>query len=541
MLEECGCLPPPACARRRAAGHETDGNPLKSLLGKIGLPQAVGLVIDEKEVVGSAVVSTPLGPVEVARSTADFEQQPLAAAVDRVLVALVGKRDRRRVPVALGLPARNVFFSTRPIQTTSTDASPAVLLREALRSPTISIDDMAVDVIKARPGRRSLASIAACPRRPLAELLSTLAGCGVRPFRVEPGPCGLLRAGTRQRRDPLRGRPALRVFLGESRGLAILTAGSLPLVWRMFDLPRGAEAAAILATSRSLQTLSKHCGIEQPFRSVILHGRADLGGLLEFDWFQDEVGTRAEWLAEPAFDRANVAFGLAIGCFTDSPRSFDLARSLKPRASLRELFPWRELVVQAGLVACMAAVLVQHGRTLDASLAASAGQNQSSPEFAARGAAELETEKRELEQRVGAVRRFLGSRTLWTPYTRDLPSRLPHNVFLASLQGTCELGSAGKEKAAKPKKSLILKAAATIPPTGSVPHEIDRFLDSLREHPLLQKDFPVVELADLKQFQSQRGPNPDALFTVVCLPRPAKTPLTNGAAPAQETGKTSAP
>ena len=43
---------------------------------------------------------------------------------------------------------------------------------------------------------------------------------------------------------------------------------------------------------------------------------------------------------------------------------------------------------------------------------------------------------------------------------------------------------------------------APISPDGSTPREIDAFLESLRNHPLLQRDFPLVELADIKRYQA---------------------------------------
>ena len=37
--------------------------------------------------------------------------------------------------------------------------------------------------------------------------------------------------------------------------------------------------------------------------------------------------------------------------------------------------------------------------------------------------------------------------------------------------------------------------------------------------PLLQRDFPLVELADIKWFQPNMHAQPTAIFTVICLPK----------------------
>jgi hypothetical protein len=47
-------------------------------------------------------------------------------------------------------------------------------------------------------------------------------------------------------------------------------------------------------------------------------------------------------------------------------------------------------------------------------------------------------------------------------------------------------------------------------------------LSALRNHPLLQQDFPVVELADIKTAQATRNQEATTLFTVLCLPKQTK-------------------
>ncbi|NQT13394.1 MAG: hypothetical protein HQ582_11630 [Planctomycetes bacterium] len=55
-----------------------------------------------------------------------------------------------------------------------------------------------------------------------------------------------------------------------------------------------------------------------------------------------------------------------------------------------------------------------------------------------------------------------------------------------------------------------------------MPREIDDLLDTLRAHPMLKRDFPIVELAELKQVQKRSADIPRARFTVVCLPKKKK-------------------
>lgn len=496
---------------------------MKSLLAGIGLPRAIGLYYDQRAVHLSQVVATPLGPVEVARHSQTAAPDELAAVLQRLLTPLLGRRGLRQVPVAVGLPAAQTYFSTRPIQTASSDVSPHVLLREALRSSNVSVDEMVVDVIKTRPDKRQVASIVSCDRKYLAGLLDSLGECGVRPHRAEPAPCALLRAAAGGNRAGRNAKVLLRLVLGERQALAVLAANGLPLVWRPVSLHLGDEASALLSVSRSLQTMSRLCGVESPLDGVMLHGRPDLARLLDVDWLQQEMGAPVKWFDEPSLDDSQVAFGLALGCLRNNQSAFDLSRSLKPRATFREVFPLREAVLQAALLACMALLLLARSGNLNHSYLAARAENARHPWMASLQISQLQNENNQLQQRVGAVQRFLDSRITWTSYGRDLAECLPANAFLTSFQGVSELGASGKKKrAVKPKKSLVLHCAASIPQDGSMPQEIDRFLDTLRENPMLKRDFPVVELAGLKQSQRIGDDTAVAFFTVVCVPKSGK-------------------
>jgi hypothetical protein len=64
---------------------------------------------------------------------------------------------------------------------------------------------------------------------------------------------------------------------------------------------------------------------------------------------------------------------------------------------------------------------------------------------------------------------------------------------------------------------MVISLTSPIPRTGSMPQEIDGFLRTLRNDPLVSKEFPKVELADLRWTQVSGKP-PSANFNVVCQP-----------------------
>lgn len=496
---------------------------MKSLLGRIGLPKAIGLFVEDHTVTLSLVVSTPFGPVEITRQSEEATPDDLASVLKRWGRLMGGKGRFPRIPLAVGLPAGRTYFTTRPIQRPDSDVAPKVLLREALRSSSISVGNMAVDVVKAKPDKRAVASIVSCDNERLATILAGLRECGVRPLRAEPAPCALLRAGMNRHRGRRGAKLSVRIFANDARALSILVADKLPVAWRFSHLDRGDEASAVLSAVRSLTAVSKDCGIESPLDAVVLHGRSDLMRLLDVDWIQSQIEVPVEWIADPPLDDSQVAFGLALGCLNREERAFDLSHSLKRRASPWELFPWREAAVQIGLVLLMLVCLVERYRVLRDSYGRVRTRQTEHAWLGSIEEPQLIQEKNDLRQRVAAVEKFLAGRIPWTSYERELAACVPDNMFLTSFEGVSKLQPKGNRSGqGRPDKSLVLRAAVTIPDDDPVPKEIDHFLDTLRAHEMLKRDFPVVELADLKQVPGTRDQDATASFTVVCLPKTGK-------------------
>ncbi|MFI5461652.1 MAG: hypothetical protein ACHRXM_40220 [Isosphaerales bacterium] len=499
---------------------------MRAILAKLAVRKVLGLYITDQELILSRVALTPLGPVEVDRRRESFVPEQLPQAMERILKPVIGRRKPFQVPIAIGLPARRIFFSTRPMQTIEHDAAPEVLLHEVLQSPNINVDDMAVDLIRVQPGKRSVVSIVSCRRKFLSGLLAALEECGVRPYRAEPAPCALLRVAALRHRAPRKAKTVVRVFLGRSEALAMQVAGDLPLIWRSCDLPATAEGAlaAITSTVLSLQILGQYCGIETAADLVMIHGRPDLADVLGSAALREKVNARVIHHPGPELEGEAIALGLALGC-QPTVHAFDLARTLKPRASLWELFPWGEVAVQAAILTCATLFLNYHARSLETKYRAVRAETARHPWLAKVTDANLEKEKKERTQKVEAIHQFLNSRILWTKYTQDAAQRLPANIVLKSFDGQCEMESTGvKSVVAKSKKSFVLKLAVPISDGNAMPKEIDDFLDSLRADALLQRDFPLVEMADLKQSQRINGAKPIADFSVICLPRPDKGP-----------------
>ena len=417
---------------------------MKALLAKIAVRTGVGLSLGEHEVAVSKVAATPLGPVELESATAPYTAEDLPSVLERLLLPLMGRK--RQVPVAVGLPGNRIFFGTRLIRN-SAECSPQAVLQRALCSPNISVDDLTIDMIQADLNKARVTSVAACRKKYMAGIVATLTESGIRPYRSEPSPCALVRLAAQQHRFPRRSKTILCVFLNATQGLAVVVAGGMPLAWRNFLLPAHAEGPAILSAARTLRTQHSYYGIESALDFAILHGRSDLQEQLQREEFPTNMGTRVVWHDGPALDNAAVAQGLALGCLTPGIQAFDLSRALKPRPSIREIFPWGELAFEALMIGTMAGILGARSMGLDDAYATVHRESARHACLKSANQRKLEAEKKDLLAKVDAVDKFLNTRILWSRYAQDLSARLPVGTMIESFDGSCELEGSGKKGA----------------------------------------------------------------------------------------------
>ena len=204
-----------------------------------------------------------------------------------------------------------------------------------------------VDLLRGRINKLPVAQMAACRRKYMAAVVATLSQLGVRPFRAEPAACALVRLAEQQHRPPRRSKTVLRVFLGDTQGLAVVVSAACRWLGRYLPCPPAQEGFAILSAARGLATQQTHYGIETALDYAMIHGRADLHERLQKERLPTEMRTRVIWREGPALEGAAIAYGLALGCLRKTSRPSTCPASLKSRPPIKEIFPWRELAFAA--------------------------------------------------------------------------------------------------------------------------------------------------------------------------------------------------
>src|SRR5262249_36848969 len=148
------------------------------------------------------------------------------------------------------------------------------------------------------------------------------------------------------------------------------------------------------------------------------HGRKDLRDLITSEDFGKKAGVPVVWCEGPELCGATIAYGLALSCVTQQiGEGLDLARSLTPAPSLWGIFPWGQMAAEAALVACMGLVMVSHWRSVIESEGPLRRELAKHAWVGSKTQADLHKEQQFLSAHVDAIRKFAGTRAIWTKYT----------------------------------------------------------------------------------------------------------------------------
>ena len=500
---------------------------LGRLFSKFLYRKSLGLYVSDHDITLSEMAWSPLGYKQGTVSVEPITSESISEVLERMLRPWRGRRGKFTTPVSLGLSPFRVFFSSRPVKLTDKDLKPANLLHELLQSSDVNVDEMEVETMRGQPGKQPLISLLACKRRYLLSFITPLLDCGIRPYRVEPSPFALLRLAARLYPTPRKSKVVLRVFLGEHQSVAVIVCGQTPLAWRSFNLTADNEILSIRSGIMALQMVIRfRSEIPKP-DLIMIHGRADLQPMLNNPDFLESMGLKATIHPEPSLDPANAAKGLAMGAQQPEEEGYDLSRLLKPRPSFWDIFPRTDIVMQLVLLNVLGLFLADYRDDLTHKLNQVKGEISKHAWMKQLNEEKLTAEKKETSEKVEAIRTFLESRILWSSYMKNTTDKLPATLTLKSLMGQCGMPASGKKSGGKTKKSLVMRFTSPIPEGQVMPLEVENYLSTLRTDTLLQRDFPLIEVGDLKlQKASARSKTSLADFVVNCLPKGEKPPAT---------------
>lgn len=481
---------------------------------------AVGIYLANGRLTMTRVAGTLGGTAVVTRHQQEMDGQSASEALKDLLETQLTVRERKHLAICIGISPEQTFFSTCPEPETEPGGatSSEKLLAACGMGNMGAGGEAAVGFVSKKLRGANFCSVAAC-RHELAEKLSAAARkAKVEDCRLEPGPWSLLRAA--KGKVPGRWRTAVCVLLGEAGGLAMLLIRGQLVLWRRFALPKGPEARSIASAVRSLQVHAlQRLGVGH------IDGLA-IQGKITRDLADDIaafLSLATVVISDQSLDADLYSLGLAMSARKPEDKCMDMLQALRRSPSLSKIFPRKLLAVALLLVGAMGLLLWDKSRSLEQEYQFLKQQNASYKWAQDLQTQQIEGESKMLQAEVGAVRKFLSTRIIWSDYLRDLPSRLPPNTYLSNIWALAELKEMGKRKhEKKTNKSLTIRGATRFSDRESAPKEIDAFLESLRNVEILRRDFPIVTLAEIK-WKRESGTD-TAMFTIIALPRKKKGP-----------------
>jgi Tfp pilus assembly protein PilN len=500
--------------------------------------RALGVYLAQGCLTLTAIASTPGGTKVQTTDQVRVGEGGAGQALQQWLESHLTPRQRRHVPVCIGLAAEQTYFVTRALNEMegNTPAVETLLAGAAGGDP----NSMVSDSVRSKSHHASICSVAACRRAIAEELSQALKAAGTQNARLEPAPYAVLAAADRRARPPRAWKVLVRVLLGEGGGLALLVLNDEPVLWRRFTLVVGQEPHSIASAVRYVEVHAMTgLGLGR-VAGVMVQGK--IGESLSARLREELAG---EVVIAPGEEPNEATYSLALALVARKVESggINLFRPIRPPMTLGQMFP-RKLA--AGMALAAAVVTLTLGYVLMALDGECGNLRQQNAGYAWAQTLQtdaIERERKSLASEVSAVQGFLGTRVIWSNYLRDLPTRLPSNACLQSLTGSYEMKSTGKNETQRVNRSLTICGMARFTDRGSAPKEIDAFLESLRKADLLKQAFPVVRLAEIK-WRKDAGAD-TALFTVIASPAEKASKKEKGKEkeenPEPKDGKTDAP
>ncbi len=141
---------------------------MKALLSRFALRRSIGVVIEDRRVAVSVVVTTPLGRRQVFHDVQVCDVEPAQAVLERLLQPWIkptrGKKTGAGPWVQLSVPEPEVFQAVVPITRANSNASPQAYFLQAVQSTNARAEDKIIDLLTSEVEKQPVACVAASPR-----------------------------------------------------------------------------------------------------------------------------------------------------------------------------------------------------------------------------------------------------------------------------------------------------------------------------------------------------------------------------------------
>jgi Tfp pilus assembly protein PilN len=492
---------------------------MTGILGKISWSRSIGLYISGNRATFTEVGSTLAGKVILKEDSISLDKDKPGAAVKELLERNSNHRKCSNIPVCVGLGPEQTFFITCMCNFEQQE-KPSLkdLLETSKIGSALNPDDIVTDYFrlgKIKLNGNQLWTLAACRQELAKELFTAIRETGAQNVRLQPGPL-TLPLTYKHRHNKKKWKIAIRVLLAEGDGLAVLEIEGRTLLWRGFAF---ADEPPLTKIISAIRTILAHTSIsfKNPLVEVIILQGSKAGEYVKE--ISENLGMEVITEDAESLTDNRYSYGLALSAAGNNEQAgLDMFRNLREASGIMDMFPWKRVAAVVMAIACLGFVMLDKLNGLNQQYNNLKRQNAEYKWSKGKKTSEISKQQKQLLTEVEAVNEFLSSRIIWSDYLKDLPTRVPENACLSNIWGISEMKEVSKkEETRKVKKSLTIRGVTKFAEGVAAPQEIESFLESLRNVDLLKRDFPLVQLAEIKW--RKEGTSEIAMFTVVAMPK----------------------
>lgn len=464
---------------------------------RLCLKKATGVLIDDQALHLCVMGRTPTG-------TKPLREERIPLGEGGVQQALTELRESGALvgTTTVTLDARSVYFATR-LQGPDASLDPEHLLPAFLLAGSRFVHD--VRAVKLKQGQ--VASIVACQRTTASEVLNGLNGISRSQSRLEPAPIALLGEVHRAGRGPRKWKSVVRVVVDGDRGLAYLTQGTTPVAWKPFSA-KGPDRVHVMAgVIRALRAHARaELGMDR-IDGVLLHcpeSEADLGQACH-----EACGLETHTLAPISLDSASGARAAAREGMRSAPDAHCLLASIRPPATMRELFPWAMALLLGVTVLASGWYIRSESDAVERRIRSESRRMRKNMKAAGVKLNQLAKKHIEYAQYLDLSHKFSVDRVYWAPVLRDLPRQLPRTTVLSGIRGRDSFTMPALRKVKnrikkRESREIRLQGQLRMPRGKPAPEEVTAILESLANSDAMKESFPLIKGANVIRKQGKQ-------------------------------------
>ncbi len=509
---------------------------MPSILDKLCWGRAIGVYFSGTHISVTDVGSTVKGLAMLNQQSFEIADKEPVQFLTETLQEYIKNHGGKNAPLCLGIKPEQMFFITLGAECEQQEKLRDKLLDSAgfhnvEERHQIAIDYFRINKVKSSMGQ--LWGIGVCKKQIAEGLYAAFSQAGFSNITLRPTPWAMSSFAIKLPKKHRHWKVIIKVLLNETGGLAILVIEKHPMCWKRFSFPEAGSIEKIESAIKGILIQSTVTLGRPVIDGIVLEGpkAEEIGQKL-----YDAVGLDVATADGPGFTDSQCSYSLAMSAKTQEDIQFDIFHELRSKPSIKQIFPWKIAAMIVFAAVCMGVMMWEKASGLSESYNNIKNQNSAYKWASGKYTGEIAAERKNLLAETETIVKFASSRIIWSDYLRDLPTRLPPNVGISSLMGSCELSEDKKDEGRKPKKSLSLRGSTVFDKGKAAPEEIEAFMGSLKKVDLLKRDFSQIQLTDIRW--RREGNSEAAIFTVLAVPKKAEK-SDGGAGEAGGTGGTS--